>query len=83
MEEGAPDSGSEKVLLKYTQGISAEVTCGEIIFQVKIISRKIPGRFIASFTSCCPEIVHLNLQMHRTAGELKYLPVIPEHVNKH
>lgn len=83
MEEGAPDSGSEKVLFKYTRGISGEMMCGETILQVKIISRKIPGKFIASFTRCCPEIVHSDLQAHRTAGELKYLPMIPEHVNKH
>lgn len=56
MEEGAPDSGSEEVLFKYAQGISREMMCGEIILQVKIISRKIPGKFIASFADAVQKL---------------------------
>lgn len=76
-----PDSGSKSVLLQCLQGISREMMCGEIIFLVKIISRKMPGNPVASFTSCSPENVFSVLQMQRTVRELKYLQTIPEHAN--
>ena len=82
-EEAAPASGSDRVLLKCTQRISREITCGEIVHRVKIISRKIPDSPAACVTSCSPESVLSGLQMKRTIWELKYLQLILEHVNRH
>lgn len=81
MEEGAPDSGSERVVFKCTQGISREMTCEEIILQDPL--QEIPGNPVSSYTSRSLEIVYSVFQMQRIVQEWKYLPMVPEHTDKH
>lgn len=82
MGERVPDSGSDRVLFQCTKGISRDMMCGEVILPVNIISRKISGNPVASFTGCFSEIVPLISRRRQRVWELKYLQVIPEHTDK-